>query len=43
MEELIEVCVPNMAAANPGMTKEEARKGMREWFPTLKRWSGQEK
>lgn len=40
MEELIEVCVPNMTAANPGMTEDAARRGMREWFPTLKRWSG---
>ena len=34
---MIEVCVPNMAAANPNMS-EEARKIMLEWFPTLKRW-----
>lgn len=38
MEEMIEVCVPNMAAANPNMSEEEARKIMLEWFPTLKRW-----
>ena len=38
MEEMIEECVPNMAAANPDMTEEEARNGMLEWFPTLKRW-----
>ena len=38
MEEMIEVCAPNMAAANPDMTEEEARKIMSEWFPTLKRW-----
>ena len=30
--------VPNMAAANPNMTEEQARNAMREWFPTLKRW-----
>lgn len=38
MEEMIELCVPNMAAANPDMTEEEARKIMLEWFPALKRW-----
>lgn len=39
MEEMIELCAPNMAAANSGMTEEEARKNMLEWFPTLKRWN----
>jgi hypothetical protein len=38
MEEMIEVCVPNMVAANPNMKEEEARKIMFEWFPTLKYW-----
>lgn len=38
MEEMIEICIPPMVAANPKMTEEEARKIMREWFPTLKRW-----
>ena len=38
MEEMIEICVPNMVAANPRMSEEEARKSMLEWFPTLKRW-----
>ncbi len=38
MEEMIELCVPHMAAANPNMTEEQARNAMREWFPTLKRW-----
>ena len=38
MEEMIEICVPHMAAANPDMDEEKARKGMLEWFPTLKRW-----
>ena len=33
-----EICVPNMAAANPDMDETEARKRMLEWFPTLKRW-----
>ena len=38
MEEMIEACVPGMVAAHPGMKAEEARKGMMEWFPSLKRW-----
>jgi predicted nucleic acid-binding protein len=38
MEEMIEVCVPHMTAANPGMTEDAARDGMRAYFPTLKRW-----
>lgn len=38
MEEMAEVCVPHMLAAHPEMTKEQARTGMLEWFPTLKRW-----
>jgi len=39
MEDMIELCVPNMASANPNMKEDEARDAMREWFPTLKRWS----
>lgn len=38
MEEMIEICIPHMTAANPNMQEEEARKAMLEWFPTLKRW-----
>ena len=38
MEEMIEVCVPHMAAANPDLSEEDARRAMQEWFPTLKRW-----
>ena len=38
MEEMIEVCIPHMVAANPDMKEEEAREIMREWFPTLKHW-----
>ena len=38
MEEMIEMCVPQMASANPGMNEDEARKMMREFFPVLKRW-----
>ena len=38
MEEMVEACMPNMTAAHPEMTQEEARNGMLAWFPTLKRW-----
>lgn len=38
MEEMVEICIPPMVAANPNMNEEEARKIMIEWFPTLKRW-----
>jgi hypothetical protein len=38
MEGMIDICVPFMVEANEGMTEEEARSSMREWFPTLKRW-----
>lgn len=38
MEEMIEVCVPHMVAANAGMSEDEARKIMKEFFPKLKRW-----
>jgi len=38
MDEMIEFCVPHMASANDGMGEDEARKMMREFFPTLKRW-----
>ena len=38
MEEMIEICVPHMVAANPDMNEEKARKIMLEWFPTLKHW-----
>ncbi len=38
MEEMIDFCVPTMASANAGMTGEQARGMMREFFPTLKRW-----
>lgn len=38
MEEMIEVCVPHMVSANPGMSEDEARKMMKEFFPVLKRW-----
>lgn len=38
MEEMIEICVPHMASANSGMSEDQARKMMQEFFPTLKRW-----
>ena len=38
MEEMIEFCVPHMASANSGMSEDDARKSMLEFFPTLKRW-----
>ena len=38
MDEMIEVCVPHMATPDSGMTADEARKMMKEFFPNLKRW-----
>ena len=38
MNEMIEFCVPHMATANSGMSENEARKMMNEFFPSLKRW-----
>jgi hypothetical protein len=38
MDEMIEICVPHMVSANSGMGEDEARKNMREYLPTLKRW-----
>lgn len=38
MDEMIEFCVPHMASANAGMNEDEARKQMKTFFPTLKRW-----
>ena len=38
MDEMIEFCVPHMSGANSGMSADEARKMMREFFPALKRW-----
>lgn len=38
MDEMIETCAAHMAAANADMREDEARKIMKEWFPTLKRW-----
>ncbi|GHV56407.1 transcriptional regulator [Synergistales bacterium] len=41
MDGMIEFCVPHMASANSGMSEDEARNMMREFFPTLKRWAAQ--
>jgi len=38
MSEMIEICVPHVVAAIPDMNEDAARKMMREFFPTLKRW-----
>ncbi len=38
MEEMIDQCIPGMAAAHPEMKEAEIKKGMMEWFPALKRW-----
>jgi hypothetical protein len=38
MEEMIEFCVPHVVSSNAGMDEEAARKMMKQWFPTLKRW-----
>lgn len=41
MDEMVEICVPNMVEANPSMSAEQARNIMQQFFPTLKRWNGQ--
>lgn len=38
MEEMIDFCAPHMVQGNPGMTEEQAKNAMREFFPKLKRW-----
>ena len=38
MDEMVEFCAPYMAEANPGMGEDEAKRIMRDLFPTLKRW-----
>ena len=38
MDEMIEICVPHVTSANSGMSVDDARKMMREFFPKLKRW-----
>ena len=41
MEEMIDVCIPPMLAANSDMKEETAREMMQNWFPSLKRWNEQ--
>ena len=38
MEEMIDFCAPMMAQSNPGMTQDQAKAQMRQFFPMLKRW-----
>lgn len=38
MEEMIDFCVPHMVQANPGMTPEQAKAQMQQFFPMLMRW-----
>ncbi len=38
MEEMIAFCVPHMVAGNPGMTAEQAKAQMQQFFPMLLRW-----
>ena len=38
MEEMIDFCTPMMVQANPGMTQEQAKAQMHQFFPMLKRW-----
>ncbi len=38
MEEMIDFCVPIMVKEVPGLTAENARKQMEEYFPKLERW-----
>ncbi len=38
MEEMIDFCAPMMAQGNPGMTQDQAKAQMRQFFPMLKRW-----
>lgn len=39
MDEMIEFCIPHVISANKDMTEDDARKMMKQFFPTLKRWS----
>ena len=38
MEQMIDFCAPMMAQANPGMTQDQAKAQMHQFFPMLKRW-----
>jgi hypothetical protein len=39
MDGMIDICAAFMVEANKSMTIETAKKSMREWFPSLKRWN----
>lgn len=39
MQEMIDFCVPHMVQGNPGMTEQQAREAMAQFFPQLKRWA----
>ncbi len=38
MEEMIDFCAKPMVESNPGMTEEQAKAQMRQFFPMLLRW-----
>ena len=38
MDEMIDFCAPMMAQGNPGMTEDQAKVQMRQFFHMLKRW-----
>jgi len=38
MQEMIDFCTPHMVGHGPYKTEAEARQGMAQFFPTLKRW-----
>lgn len=38
MEEMIEFCIPFVSKGNPYADEDAARKAMKAYFPTLKRW-----
>lgn len=38
MQEMIDFCVPHMVQANEGMSEQQAKEMMGQFFPTLKRW-----
>jgi hypothetical protein len=38
MDEMINLCAPHMASAGSGMSEDDAKKKMHEFFPMLKRW-----
>ena len=38
MDEMIDFCIRFEQQQNPGLDAEDARRAMRAWYPTLKRW-----